>query len=60
MPGSNDDAEPASACVSAPDRIAFCRLEGIGAPNEKCYVAQWLAYMRLCQRFTSGLAARRA
>ncbi len=60
MPGSNDDAELASARVYAPGHVAFCRLENIGAPREKCYVAQWLAYMHLCQRFTHGLTTRRA
>jgi hypothetical protein len=60
MPGSNDDAEPPGARDDAPEHAAFCRLEGIGAPNGKSYAAQWLAYAYPCQRFTSGLAAARA
>jgi len=60
MPGSNDDAEPPGTCSVAPGRVAFCRLEGIGAPIEKCYVAQWLAYAYPCQRFAFGLATAHA
>lgn len=60
MPGSNDDAEPSGARDHAPERVAFCRLEGIGTPNEKCYVAQWLAYAYPCQRFAPGLATDHA
>jgi hypothetical protein len=60
MPGSDDDAEPPGTRVPAPGRVAFCRLEGIGAPNQKSYTAQWLAYAYPCQRFTCGLATVRA
>jgi hypothetical protein len=60
MPGSDDDAEPPSTRVPAPGRVAFCRLEGIGAPNQKSYAAQWLAYAYPCQRLTCGLATVRA
>jgi len=60
MPGSNDDAEPARCSLDASCRVAFCRLEGIGAPIMKSYAAQWLAYVRPCQRFTCGLATARA
>lgn len=41
------------------DRVAFCRPEGIGAPN-LFYAAQWLAYAYPCQRFAAGLATRHA
>jgi hypothetical protein len=44
MPGSTDGAELTGARESAPDHVAFCRLDGMGAPVEKCFVAQWLAY----------------
>jgi len=60
MPGSIDDAEPSGACVDAPVRMAFCRLDGISAPDVKSFAAQWLAYVYPCQRFARGLAAARA
>lgn len=60
MPGSTDGAELTGARESAPDHVAFCRLDGMGAPVEKCFAAQWLAYAYPCQRFTYGLAAARA
>jgi hypothetical protein len=60
MPGSNDDAKPPGARDHAPGRVAFCRLEGIGAPKGKSYAAQWLAYAYPCQRFACGLATARA
>lgn len=60
MPGSLDDAELPGARGHAPGHVAFCRLESIGAPNEKCYAAPWLAYAYPCQRFAHGLAAARA
>ena len=60
MPGSIDGAELSGARESAPEHVAFCRLEGIGAPEGKCYAAQWLAYAYPCQRFTCGLATARA
>lgn len=60
MPGSIDDAEPARYSHGAPCRVAFCRLEGISAPGVKSYAAQWLAYVRPCQRFAHGLATARA
>src|SRR6185437_13490750 len=60
MPGSADDAEPAGTRSSVPVRVAFCRLESISAPNGKSFVAQWLAYVLPCQRFTCGLATDRA
>ena len=60
MPGSTDDAEPAGTRDSAPARVAFCRLEGIGTPNGKSFAAQWLAYAFPCQRFTCGLTTARA
>ena len=60
MPGSDDDAEPTRCSHNAPYRVAFCRLDGIGAPKGKSYAAQWLAYVRPCQRFTCGLTTARA
>lgn len=60
MPGSTDDAEPSGTRAGVPDRVAFCRLESIGTPNEKSFAAQWLAYARPCQRFADGLAAAHA
>lgn len=60
MPGSDDDAEPPGARDDAPGRVAFCRLEGIGAPNGKSYAAQWLAYAYPCQRFAHGLTTAHA
>jgi hypothetical protein len=43
-----------------PDRVAFCRLDDIGAPFVKSFATQWLARTRPCQRFTRGLATARA
>jgi hypothetical protein len=60
MPGSFDDAELPGTRGIAPEHIAFCRLEGIGAPKWKSYAAQWLAYAYPCQRFTFSLAAAHA
>ncbi len=60
MPGSDDDAEPTRYSLNAPCRFAFCRLDSISAPKGKSYAAQWLAYVRPCQRFTHGLATARA
>ena len=60
MPGSNDDAKLSGICDNAPGHVAFCRLEGIGAPNGKCCVAQWLAYAHPCQRFAEALTGNRA
>jgi hypothetical protein len=60
MPGSTDDAEPSGARGDAPERGAFCRLEGMGAPKVKSYAAQWLAYAYPCQRFACGLATAHA
>jgi hypothetical protein len=40
--------------------MAFCRLDGISAPDVKSFAAQWLAYVYPCQRFTHGLATARA
>jgi hypothetical protein len=40
--------------------MAFCRLDGISAPDVKSFAAQWLAYVYPCQRFARGLAAARA
>lgn len=57
MPGSNDDAEPVRRLLDAADRVAFCRLEGMGARIVKSYAAQWLAYARPCQRFARRLTA---
>jgi hypothetical protein len=42
MPGSTDGAELTGARESAPDHVAFCRLDGMGAPVEKYFAAQWL------------------
>ncbi len=56
MPGSDDDAEPIRHSHNATGHIAFCRLEGMGAPIVKSYAAQWLAYARPCQRFARRLA----
>jgi len=60
MPGSNDDAEPPGTGDDAPGRVAFCRLESIGARVEMSFAAPWLAYARPCQRFACGLATARA
>jgi hypothetical protein len=43
-----------------PDRIAFCRNEGIGTPDDWNFAAQWLAYALPYQRFTRRLATTRA
>jgi hypothetical protein len=40
MPGSIDDAERPGAHGHVPGPVAFCRLEGIGAPNGKSYAAR--------------------
>ena len=60
MPGSNDDAELPSTRDTVLEHVAFCRLEGIGAPGGKCYAAQWLAYAYPCQRFACGLTTAHA
>jgi hypothetical protein len=57
MPRSKDDAEPVRRSLDAAARVAFCRLEGMGARIVKSYAAQWLAYTRPCQRFARRLAA---
>jgi hypothetical protein len=56
MPGSDDDAEPTRRSLDAAGRVAFCRLDGMGARIVKSYAAQWLAYARPCQRFARRLA----
>jgi len=46
--------------VNAPDRVAFCRLDDIGAPIVKSFATQWLARTHPGQRFTRGVATVRA
>jgi hypothetical protein len=60
VPGSTMTRSRSGARDSAPARIAFCRLDDIGAPIVKSFATQWLARTHPCQRFARGLATVRA
>ena len=56
MPGSPTTPGCSSARVSAPDHVAFRRLNSVGARNQVSFAAQWLACTFPCRRFAYTLA----
>ena len=51
-----DHAGPTGARTSAPARIAFRYLNGVGTRGFTSFAAQWLACALPCRRFTTALA----
>ena len=56
MPGSKTTRSRRCARVHALRRIAFRRLDSVGAPIVS-FAARWLAYGLPCRRFATGLTA---
>jgi hypothetical protein len=56
MPGSSTTPGRSNARASAPARVAFCYLNGIGTRDMTSFAAQWLAYALPYRRFATILA----
>ena len=55
MPGSATTPGCSGARVSAPDHVAFRRLNCVGTRGKVAFAAQWLACTLPCRRFTDTL-----
>ena len=56
MPGSPTAPGPAGTRNSAPARVAFRQLHGVGTQDDVDFAAQWLAYAIPYRRFAEVLA----
>jgi hypothetical protein len=56
MPGSSTTPGRSSARASAPARVAFRSLNGVGTRNMTSFAAQWLACAIPYRRFAATLA----
>jgi hypothetical protein len=56
MPGSSTPPGRRGARVWRAVRVAFRDRKGVGTRDDVTFVAQWLAYAYLCQRFVEHLA----
>ena len=55
MPGSPTTPDRSGARISAPDRVAFRRLNSVGTRDKVSFAAQWLAYTLPYRRFADIL-----
>ena len=55
MPGSPTTPGRSGARISAPDHVAFRRLNNVGTRDKVSFAAQWLAYTLPCRRFADIL-----
>jgi hypothetical protein len=56
MPGSSTTPGRSSTRASAPARVAFRCLNGVGTRSFTSFAAQWLASALPCRRFATTLA----
>ena len=60
MPGSQTARDPSCTCDDVQTDVAFHLADGVGAPENQYFAAQWLAYSHPCQRFAPYLTVRHA